>query len=134
MKKTTIGIVIALIALAVIPVALAKQNEKTRIDESCNFEYDEECVLEMPIYEKTKLWNIEDNDSIYDFYFIGMNKDKPMMLLVDGDTDQVKFLNILEIYSYWKLDNGFNTQIYVDAILYNDVDNVLYIVFTKEIK
>ena len=110
------------------------QEQKTRINEYCNFEYMESCLLEMPRWEKRKLYNIENNDSIYDFWFLGMKDGKPMGLIVNGDTEEMRFFNILEEHGELIFIPKYKTGIVISAILYNEVDEVLYIEFEKEIQ
>lgn len=133
MKKQTIIIGLLLMLVVFTTSFSIAQEQKTRINEYCNFEYMESCLLEIPRWEKRKLYNIVEEDTLFDFYFLGMKDGKPMGLIIDGDTDEVKFFNILEEYGELILLPKQKTGITISTILYNDVDEVLYIEFEKEI-
>lgn len=108
--------------------SIAKE-EKTRINEFCNFAYMDYCLVEVPRWESVKLYNIIEDDTLFDFYNLGEDK-YPHGLIIDADTEQMVYFEPLIEGEYLTV-NGEMSKVLIRTTLYNDVDDVLYVVFTK---
>lgn len=128
-KQILIGLLLMMI---VFTTSFTIAKEQTRIiDEFCNFEYMDYCLLEIPRWESSKLYNIVEEDTFFHFYNLG--KDKEVHgLIIDGDTDEMVFFNSLMVGKELVLEDGTHTGINIEVVKYNEADDVLYVVFEKK--
>ena len=133
--KQIIGI-IAMLMVFLIPLSFAQ----TQTDEICNFDYMDSCLIEMDLYESNKVYNMGGYDTLFSFYYLGWYQpspfgqveEQPLLLIVDGDTNGIRFLDTVYEGKELNFDNPeYDTDVVVDTILYDDGADVLYLVLVK---
>ena len=125
-KQIIIGLLLLMVVFTTSSMA---QEQKTRINEYCNFAYMDYCLVEVPRWDKVKLYNIIEDDTLFDFYNLGEDK-YPHGMIIDGDTEQMVYFNPLIEGQYLKV-NGQTSKVKIRTVLYDDVGDVLYVVFTR---
>jgi len=126
--------------MAMLMVLLPLSFAQTQTDEICNFDYMDSCLIEMDLYESNKVYNMGGYDTLFSFYYLGWTQpslfshiqEQPLLLIVDGDSNGVRFLDTIYEGKELNFENpSYDTDVVVDTILYNDVDDVLYLVLVK---